>query len=43
MIGTNAMRIIAIMALSRLFTSKTTGYHEISYKNRTFIDRSKLE
>lgn len=39
LVGTNAIRLIAIMCLSRLFTSKKNGYSEISYKNNSFLDR----
>jgi hypothetical protein len=43
MIGTNVMRVMAVLCMTSLFTSKSGGYAEISYKNQTFMDRSKCE
>jgi hypothetical protein len=42
-LGTFSVRIVAIVLLARLFTSKQSGYRDISYKNISYLDRPKFD
>lgn len=42
-VGTMAFRTSALVLLTRLFTSNKSVFAEISYENKSFLDRNKDE